>query len=103
MNKESTIAGIVVSVVVTAILALLVMITIGLNNAMDSLGEHLDKIQESLDTPKIARTSVIHGYHYDLQNPKNSGLKMIRTARDGTMLVMPLAPPTPEKKDASPK
>jgi hypothetical protein len=94
MEHKNSIAEIITATVAVAILILMILLIIG-------LGERMDKIEKALTTPTIARTSVIHGFFQDQQNPKNSGLRMIRVARDGTLVVLPLMPPkVPEKKDA---
>lgn len=61
--------------------------------------EKLDKLDRDITSPKIARTSVMHGYYVNQQNPENSGLRMIRVARDGTLIMLPMMPPKVEKKD----
>jgi hypothetical protein len=90
------ISEIAITTATIGILVLMILLLLGLDDS-------LKKIEAKLDSPAIPRTSVIHGFYQDQRDPKNSGLRMIRVARDGTLVVMPLMPPktpkAPEKKD----
>ena len=85
--------------ILVVILGLMGFIVFHVSDVVESLA----RVERDLSSPKIARTSVMHGYFVDQQNPKNSGLRMIRVARDGTLLVMPLMPPKPPEKAEVPK
>ena len=91
--------AIYITIMVT-ILALMALAVISLEKAVD----RMVKIEESINSPRIARTSVMHGFYQDQRDPKKSGLRMIRVWKDGTLVVMPLMPPqVPEKKNAPSK